>query len=107
MKNPLPFSDIGPIPLFLGFVEISIKVNNKFANEWLSELTSFELFFIQPPIEFKVFLLSDIPSDLSRHINFYIIEIYSWNIFNIYQPKMICESKKNQANFRISALIMS
>ena len=61
----VPFGDIGPISFLLGFVEVSIKVDDKFADKALSELAGFELIFGEASTKVLIFPFTDIPADLS------------------------------------------
>lgn len=65
----VPFCDVCPISLLLGFIEVGIEINNEFGKEVLSKSTNFKFFLVLATIKFEVFSLTDIPSDLSWHLS--------------------------------------
>ena len=60
----LPFGDVGPVPLLLGFVEVGIEAHNELSQETLSQVAGCLLFFIEPPLKFEVLSLCDVSADL-------------------------------------------
>ena len=90
----VPFGDIGPISFLLGFVEVSIKVDDKFADEALSELAGFELIFGEASAEVLIFPFADISADLGWHLNF----ILYINLFNSFIHRLVVQSTKPHQN---------
>lgn len=61
----VPFTDVSPIPLLLGFVEVYVKVNDELLNEALPQKTGLQLGTNPSPLELKVLFLSDVSSNRS------------------------------------------
>ena len=65
----IPFGEIGPVSFWLGFVELSIEVDDELSEKLLAKLTGLQLFMSVASFELKVFLLADVPAYLSRHVD--------------------------------------
>jgi len=65
----VPFGEVGPVSLFLGFVEVGVELDDELLEEVFAELAGLHLFGGVSSFELPVFLLPEIPPDLSRHVD--------------------------------------
>ena len=64
MGKLVPLGEVSPVTLLLGSVEVRIEVDDVSLQKLLSEFAGLKFFSGVTPLEFEVFLLSDISSDL-------------------------------------------
>ena len=69
MGVEVPFGEVGPVPLFLGFVEVGVEIDDELLQEIFAELAGFHLLSGVSSLELPVFLLAEISPYLGRHVD--------------------------------------
>ena len=72
----VPFADVGPVSLFLSFVEIDVEIDDELLDEGLSLQTGLEFRAFPSSLEFEVLFFLNISSDRGGHFTFWLVSDY-------------------------------